>query len=103
MGTPGDEMTQSSGGPLRSYRPAPNVLTAVVGEDLVILNPNTGQYHLLNSTGRLLLKGLEDQGSLESAAKQVATSTAAELETVMADAKAFLDSMLERGLIIREE
>jgi hypothetical protein len=52
---------------LTSFRIPPGVLRATVGGEEVLLNQDTGVYHLVNPTGRSLIRAFESGESLEGA------------------------------------
>jgi hypothetical protein len=80
------------------YRLAAGVLRAPLEEQEVLLNLETGIYHLVNRTGRAILTRLEE-GSLEEAAARLSEETGQPLERVLREARAFLTALTERGLL----
>jgi hypothetical protein len=75
------------------------VLRAELEGEEVLLNPATGMYHLLNASGRRLVLELDQGSSLEQAIESVAAASGANIDQVRSDCSAFLNDMLERGLL----
>jgi hypothetical protein len=73
---------------------------AKIEDDHVLLNPETGVYHLVNATG-LKIIGLMDEGrTLDEAIEHLARESGQPHDQVQSDAGAFLTAMLERGLLV---
>lgn len=87
---------------MSGYSIPPEVLRAELAGDEVLLNPNTGQYHLVNATGREVLLVIESGASLEDAARSLSERTGRSERDVLADLHAFVKALLERGLLVRE-
>jgi Coenzyme PQQ synthesis protein D (PqqD) len=81
------------------YRLAAGVLRAPLEEQEVLLNLETGIYHLLNGTGRAILTRLEEGFRLEEAAARLSEETGQPLQRVLRDARAFLSALTDRGLL----
>ena len=81
------------------YRLAEGVLRADLEGEEVLLNPDTGMYHLLNATGRRLLAHMEADGSMEDAIQDLAEETGEPAERIRTDALEFVEEMLGRHLI----
>jgi hypothetical protein len=86
---------------LTRFRIPPGVLRATVGGEEVLLNQDTGVYHLVNPTGRSLIRAFESGQSLEGAIQALARDTGEGEQRVADDASAFVDAMVERGLLER--
>lgn len=86
---------------MTSYRLAPGVLRASLEDEEVLLNTETGIYHLLNSTGHRLLASMESGASFDAAADALVDVSGQGAARVRADAEMFLAAMLERGLLER--
>jgi hypothetical protein len=86
--------------PDRCYRRPPGVLNAEVEGEEVLLNPETGMYHLVNRTGRALIIGMETGATLEQAVDRLAAETGTDRPRVEADALAFVEAMTRRGLLV---
>jgi hypothetical protein len=81
------------------FRIPDGVLRANVEGEEVLLNQETGVYHLVNPTGRSLIQSFEAGDSLEHAIRDLASRTRQDEQRVAADASAFVDAMLARGLL----
>jgi hypothetical protein len=75
------------------------VLMAELDGDAVLLNPETGMYHMLNPSGRRLLNSLDGGASLAEAVESLASGTSANADRIRADSESFVRSMIERGLL----
>lgn len=67
--------------------------------ETVVLNLQTGQYHGLNPTAGEMLAALDETGSVEAAAKQMAERHEVDVAAVLADVCALCEKLSERGLI----
>ena len=85
--------------PLQRYRRVQGVLHAEVDGEEVLLNPETGVYHLVNRTGRTLLILMEKGDSLDEAVRAVAEGSKVDPDKVRQDALAFVAAMSDRGLL----
>lgn len=81
------------------YRIPSGVLRAALEEEEVLLNTETGVYHLLNRTGRALLASFEEGAGLDEATRRLAEETGEAVERVAADAGEFVRAMLARRLL----
>lgn len=81
------------------YHVAPKVLRAHLEEHEVLLNPESGIYHVVNDTGRRLLGCWGDGLSLEESVSRLAEQMGWDPAQVRADADGFVAAMVERGLI----
>lgn len=70
-----------------------------MGGEEVLLNPDSGMYHLVNPTGRALLSHMEAGRTFEEAVRVFAEETGQPVEGVVADATAFVEGMMARGLL----
>ncbi|MDQ6839664.1 MAG: PqqD family protein [Actinomycetota bacterium] len=86
-----------------NYRIPDAVLRANLDTEEVLLNTDTGQYHLLNDTGRRIVNALEAGESAEAASVEVAVSTGMTRDVVQADVEAFVEACVARGLLRSEE
>jgi hypothetical protein len=67
---------------------------------LVVLNHETGRWHLLNSSGALLFEELRRSGDLAAAVRQLARRhPAVAVERLTADADALVAALVRRGLL----
>ena len=81
------------------YRMPEGVLRAELDGEEVLLNPATGVYHLLNSTGRRLIVEFDQGSPLEQAVDATAAGSVADIKRVRSDSASFVAAMLERGLL----
>lgn len=81
------------------YRVVDEVLRADLEEQAVLLNPDTGTYHLLNATGRRLIAEMEAGTSLEDAIGSLVEETGGPHERIEHDARTFIEAMLDRCLL----
>jgi hypothetical protein len=81
------------------YVMPPHVLRAELEGQEVLLNPETGVYHLVNETGRELLDGLRDGLTLQEAAQRLADRRRIPDGQAVSDATRFVTEMAERGLL----
>ncbi len=84
---------------MNRYRVRPGVLRAPLEREEVLLNPETGMYHLANVTGRAVLAALEAGETLEEVAKRIAEGTGVIPEQVCADVEAFVRALVARGVL----
>lgn len=70
-----------------------------MGGEEVLLNPQSGMYHLVNPTGRALLRHMEGGRTFEEAVRALSDETGQPVERVAADAAAFVEGMVARGLL----
>ena len=69
------------------------------GDETVLLNLQTGDYHGLNRNARRFFERLVEHGRIDRAAEAVAADFAAPLETVTEDLAELCEQLLARGLI----
>jgi hypothetical protein len=84
-----------------TFRVPSNVLRADLEGKEVLLNPDTGVYHLVNATGRSLLEAFEAGTSFDEAVTDIAARSDVDPERVRRDAQVFVDDMLSRRLLER--
>lgn len=85
------------------FRLPPTVLRASLDEEEVLLNTETGVYHLVNATGRALLASFEAGLDLEGAARRLTEETGRAPDRVLSDSRAFVRAMAQRGLLEEAE
>jgi hypothetical protein len=66
----------------------------------VLLNPATGVYHLVNKVGGEVLASLADGASVGECVQSIAARSKTDESVIRADVQAFLDGLLERGLLV---
>lgn len=76
------------------------VVRRVVGDETVLLNLTTGQYHGLNPTAGLMLDLLEETGDAATTAQRVAEEFDVPEEIVERDLADLCEQLAERGLIV---
>ncbi|HKZ75911.1 MAG TPA: PqqD family protein [Actinomycetota bacterium] len=81
------------------FRIATGVLRADLEGEEVLLNPATGMYHVVNATGRELLRDIEHGQSVGESTRRIAESFGEPVEFVRGDVSTFLAAMVERGLL----
>jgi hypothetical protein len=81
------------------YRIPDRVLRAPLEDQEVLLNTDTGGYHLLNDMGRAIIAALEAGADVDDIVRREAAETGEPEERVRADVLTFLDALRERGLL----
>jgi hypothetical protein len=76
-----------------------HVVHRTFGEQTVLLNLSTGQYHGLNRTGRRMFELLEDRGTLDGVAAQLAAEYQRPEAEIAADLVDLCAALSERGLL----
>lgn len=76
-----------------------HVVHRAFGEQTVLLNLTTGQYHGLNATGRRMFELLEEQGSFEGVASTVAAEHGVSEQQVADDLVDLCAALTARGLL----
>jgi hypothetical protein len=76
-----------------------DVVRRAFGEEMVLLNLSTGQYHGLNATAGYMLDLLEASGDAAATAEQVARECYVPVEMVRDDLAELCEQLLARGLI----
>ena len=77
-----------------------SVLRARLDDEEVLLNTDTGRYHLLNATGTIVLGVLERGEPLGAAVIELIQRTDVDEDTAKRDADAFITALLDRGLLL---
>lgn len=81
------------------YRIPSSVLRAELEGDQVLLNPETGVYHLVNDTGSAILDMLAEGSDLQAGVAQLSLETGEPVDRVLRDAQTFVAAMVERRLL----
>ena len=81
------------------YVVSPRVLRAQLDGELVLLNPETAMYHLVNATGARVIEGFDDGLDSLATGERIADETGRDLTRVLADVDSFVATMLSRGLL----
>jgi len=85
--------------PSLRYRKPAGILHAEVDDEEVILNPETGIYHLVNRTGRFLLDRMDAGETLDQAIGSLSAGSGEDPQLVRGDSLSFVDAMTTRGLL----
>jgi hypothetical protein len=75
------------------------VVHRAFGEQTVLLNLGTGQYHGLNATGQRIFELLVERGSTDGVAAQIAQEYDIDEELAAADLGTLCSALTERGLL----
>lgn len=71
------------------------------GEQMVLLNVETGQYHGLNATARRMFEDVIARSGTAGVAAKLADECGRPIEEVSADLDSLCQALLERGLLER--
>jgi PqqD family protein of HPr-rel-A system len=85
---------------MTAYRISDGVLRAELDGEAVLMNPESGQYHLLNATGVRVLDSIEHEGDVAQLIAVLASEGGPSVSKVSADVHAFITALLERQLIV---
>jgi hypothetical protein len=80
-----------------------NVAHRSFGEETVLLNLDTGQYHGLRGSGGRMLEVLVAQSDLDESARQIAAEFDAPLEKVRHDIQVLCEALEQRALVTIED
>lgn len=81
------------------YRIPPGVLRAEVGGKEVLLNTDSEMYHLVDASGRALLRQMDQGRSFEEAVQALVEETREPADRLASDAVAFAESVVAPGLL----
>ena len=81
------------------YQMSAGVLHAEIDGEEVLLNPDTGIYHLVNRTGRSLLVRMDEGSTLDEAIRTLSDESGQDVTRVRVDALSFVQAMTDRGLL----
>jgi hypothetical protein len=84
---------------MTAYHVPPSVLRASIDAEEVLLNTDTGHYHVLNETGRAVVATVVAGGTSAEATAELAARTGAPEQQVRDDVDAFIDALVDRGLL----
>lgn len=84
------------------YRRGTHVAWQLVQNEAILVDLSAGNTLGLNATGSIVWQHLEDE-SVEVLAERVANAFSIDSGTARNDVEAFLDHLLSRGLVTREE
>lgn len=85
------------------YRVSPDVISARLAAETVLLDMRTKNYFQLNATAARLWDGLERGETLEALVAELGENYDAPREQVETEARRLLDSLVERQLVLRGE
>jgi len=88
---------------MTKIRLSENVVFRSFGSETVLLNLSTGQYHGLKGTGGRMLELLEENGDLETVARQISEEYDHPFDEVLRDLRALCSALAERSLIEMDE
>jgi hypothetical protein len=84
---------------MSEFRVPDDVLRAEVNGQEVLLNTETGMYHVLNPNGRRILIGLENGWSVDACVDAIVEATDVDRDRAEADARSFLSNLMQRRLL----
>lgn len=84
----------------RKYKPSDDAVDARVGDETVILHMDKGTYFGLDAVGARIWELLGKEAPLPEIVNRIADEFDAEAETVEADARPFLEQLIESGLVV---
>lgn len=82
-----------------NYRVPARVLRAQLDDDEVMLNPDTGMYHLLGDGGSQIVAAIETGSNVAGIVESIAKDADVPPERVRRDVDAFITALVERGLL----
>ena len=88
---------------MTTYKLRDGVLRAELDGEEVLLNPETGVYHLVNGTGIQVLIHFEAAASVDEVVRLISEATHENASHVRQDVIRFVDAMVERNLLERVE
>ena len=80
-----------------------NVAHRSFGEETVLLNLDTGQYHGLRGSGGRMLEVLVAQSDMDESARQIAAEFDVPLDQVRHDIQVLCEGLAQRALVIIED
>ncbi|HEX7120063.1 MAG TPA: PqqD family protein [Longimicrobiales bacterium] len=81
-----------------AYAPASGVVATDLGDELILLDPGSGEMFSLNATGRCIWQALD--GGVAAAAAAVVEAFDVAPERAEADVRALVDDLLGAGLLV---
>lgn len=84
-----------------SVAPKQDIVARSVGDEMVLLDLESGTYFTLNGVGALIWKRIEEQDDVDAIAAHIVDHYEVELVQARADVSAFFSNMLEQGLVER--
>lgn len=80
-----------------------NVAHRSFGEETVLLNLDTGQYHGVRGSGGRMLEVLVADGDLDASARQLADEFGEPLQRVRRDVQRLCEALAQRSLVVIED
>lgn len=80
------------------HRPKPTISTAEVADGTVLLDEATGTYYHLNRAGALVYQVLRAGGTVEEAARELASAYQTTEADTLPDAEEFAAELVRHGL-----
>jgi hypothetical protein len=80
-------------------RVPPSVVRRTFGDETIVLNLDSGQYHGLNDTATLILDRLETGALPRGVAAAIAAQAGVAVEVVERDVEALIEGLRSRGLV----
>ena len=77
-----------------------DLLTAVVGQDLIMMSLETGQYHSLTGVGSRIWELLAEPTTKEAIISQLLATYDVPSDVCASEVTTFLDDLRERGLVV---
>lgn len=96
-------MTQDVQTPTATLRRIDGLLSAVVGEELMMMDVTQGKYFNLNSVGARIWELLAEPISLEALVTDLTAEYDADQDTVRQEVEKFLTDLRQRGLLAMDD
>jgi hypothetical protein len=87
----------------QTYRRQPNILSAVIKGELVMMSVETGQYFNLNAVGAHIWRLIEGPQSLDAIVATLADSYDAPEAAIRAEASGFLARLEQENMVVAED
>jgi hypothetical protein len=87
---------------MNEYEVPQSVMTKRLGEELVLVDLDSGQYYTLNPSGTLIWENLGRFETVAALSQFLARETSEELDTVRADVEDLLEELTARKLLRRK-
>ncbi len=82
---------------------APDVLATDMGDETVLLSPQTGTYYGLNSVGQRILELVRQPRELDEVVRTLAAEYDVDRKMLEKDVLAFVQDLLKHGLVIASQ
>ena len=77
----------------------PDVVARTVGDEMILLDLETGTYFTLNSIGAIIWRGLETSVSFETMATAIVEQYEVDAVTALADIDEYVEQLIAEGLV----